>query len=130
MANLTEQIVIFKASPHRVYEALMDSAQHSAFTNSKAEISREVGGVYTAYDGYITGVNLELVPDQKIVQSWHASDWPEHQVSVVTFLLTELAGGGTHLDFSHVDVPNGSEEEFTQGWIDNYWEPMEAYFEK
>jgi hypothetical protein len=29
-----------------------------------------------------------------------------------------------------VDVPEGTEEEFTQGWIDNYWEPMKAFLEK
>jgi hypothetical protein len=39
-----------------------------------AEISREVGGAYSAYSGYITGQNLELLPDQKIVQSWRAVD--------------------------------------------------------
>jgi len=130
MANLIEQIVIFKASPHQVYEALMDSIQHSAFTNSEAVISREVGGDYMAFGGYITGKNLELIADRKIVQSWRAMDWPEFHFSVVTFLLTELPGGGTHLDFTHVDVPDGSEDEFTQGWIDNYWEPLKAYLEK
>jgi activator of HSP90 ATPase len=130
MANLIEQIVIFRASPHEVYEALMDSVRHADFTNSPAEISREVGGDYMAYGGYIIGQNLELVPDQKIVQSWRAMDWPEEQVSVVTFWLTELPGGGTHLNFSHHDVPDGTEDEFTQGWIENYWEPLKVYLEK
>jgi uncharacterized protein YndB with AHSA1/START domain len=130
VANLIEQIVIFTASPHRVYEALMDSSQHAAFTNSEAEISREAGGAYMAYGGYISGINLELIPDRKIVQSWRAMDWPEEHFSVVTFLFTELQGGGTHLNFTHVDVPDGTEDEFTQGWIDNYWEPLKNFLEK
>lgn len=129
MSDPIEQTVHFEASPHEVYEALMDSALHTAFTNSPAEISREVGGVYMAYGGYISGANLELVPDRKIVQSWRAMDWPEDLFSVVTFLLTEQ-DGGTRLDFTHADVPDGTQDEFRQGWIDNYWEPLKAFLKE
>jgi activator of HSP90 ATPase len=129
MSNPIRQTVTFKASPHEVYEALMDSKKHAAFTGSAAEISREVGGEYIAYDGYITGKNIELVPDKKIVQSWRAVDWEEGYFSRVTFEFTSVPEG-TRLDFVHTDVPDGTEDEFTQGWIDNYWEPMEKYFEK
>ncbi len=60
-----QQAVILKVSPHEVYEALMDSRKHSKFTGEEASISREVGGKFSAYGDYITGVNLELVPDKK-----------------------------------------------------------------
>ena len=129
MSNPIRQTVNFKASAHEVYEALMDSKKHAAFTGSAAEISREVGGEYMAYDGYITGKNIELEPDKKIVQSWRAVDWDEGYFSRVTFEFTSVPEG-TRLDFVHTDVPDGTEDEFTQGWIDNYWEPMEKYFEK
>jgi activator of HSP90 ATPase len=129
MSKLIEQTVTFKASPHAVYEALMDSAQHAAFTNNEAHISREVGGEYMSYAGYITGKNLELVPDQKIIQTWRAVDWPADHFSRVTFVLTPLESG-TQLYFTHADLPDGTEAEFTQGWVDNYWEPLKAYLEK
>lgn len=129
MSKPIKQTVIFKASPHEVYEALMDSSKHTSFTGNTAEISREVGGEFMAYDGYITGKNVELMPDQKIVQSWRAVDWKEGYFSRVTFEFTAVPEG-TRLDFVHTDVPNGTEDEFTQGWIDNYWEPMKKYFDK
>jgi activator of HSP90 ATPase len=129
MSKPIHQTVTFKASPHDVYEALMDSEKHAAFSGSAAEISREAGGEYSAYDGYITGKNIELVPDRKIVQSWRAVDWPEDKFSTVTFVFTPVEGG-TRLDFTHADVPDGTEAEFTRGWIDNYWEPMKAMLEK
>lgn len=129
MSNLIEQTIILKASPHDVYEALMDSNKHAAFTNSEAQISRIVGGDYMAYAGYIVGKNLELVPDQKIVQSWRAMDWPEDHFSIVTFLLTPVTEG-TQLYFTHTNVPEGTEAEYTQGWVENYWEPMKAFLEK
>jgi activator of HSP90 ATPase len=124
-----QQTVTFKANPHEVYEALMDSKKHAAFSGSRASISREVGGEYSAYDGYITGKNVELAPDRKIVQSWRASDWPEGKFSTVTFVLLPIPEG-TRLNFTHVEVPDGTEAEFEQGWIDNYWEPMKKMLEK
>ena len=129
MSNPIQQTVTFQASPHDVYEALMDSAKHAAFTGEAAEISREVGGDYSAYDGYITGKNLKLIPDREIVQSWRASDWPEGQFSTVTFILLPIAEG-TRLNFTHVDVPDGTEEEYTHGCTENYWEPMKKMLEK
>jgi activator of HSP90 ATPase len=129
MSKPIHQTVSFKASPHEVYEALMDSKMHAAFTGGKARISRKVGGEIMAYDDYIAGKNVELVADKKIVQDWRAVDWPEGYFSRVIFEFTAVPGG-TRLDFTHTDVPEGTEAEFTQGWIDNYWEPMKKYLEK
>jgi activator of HSP90 ATPase len=128
MSKVIDQTVVFKASAHEVYEALMDSTKHAAFTNSQAQISREVGGEFKAYDGYISGKNLELEPDIKIVQSWRAVDWPDDFLSQVIFQLTPVTGG-TQLHFTHTGVPDGTQEEFTTGWIENYWEPMHSYLE-
>ena len=129
MSRTIQQSEVFKASPHAVYEALMDSATHAAFSGSAASISREVGGEFSAYDGYISGKNLELVPDRKIVQSWRAVDWPEGHYSTVTFLFISIPEG-TQLDFTHTGIPEGEESAFEEGWIDNYWEPMREYVEK
>jgi activator of HSP90 ATPase len=129
MSKLIKQTINFKATPHEVYEALMDSKKHAAFTNGKASISRKIGGTISAYDNYIAGKNIELVPDKKIVQDWRAVDWREGYFSKVTFKFTAVSKG-TRLDFTHANVPEGTEEEFTQGWIDNYWEPMKRYLEK
>jgi len=123
------QSATFKASPHEVYEALMDSRKHSQFTGSKASISRKVGGKFTAYDGYIEGINLELVPDKKIVQSWRGNDWAEGHYSRATFILKK-AEGGARLTFTQTDVPEEQYEPISQGWRDYYWKPMKKMLEK
>ncbi len=123
------QSATFKASAHEVYEALMDSRQHSRFTGDKASISRKVGGKFTAYGGYIEGTNLELTPDQKIVQSWRARDWPEGHFSRVTYSLKE-ANGGTRLTFTQSGVPDEFYDEIGQGWRDFYWKPMKEMLGK
>ena len=124
-----KQTVTFKASPHEIYEALMDSEKHSKLTESEAKISRTVGGKFSIYGGEIEGVNLYLVPDQKIVQSWRYSDWPEGHYSKVTFSLKKVPGG-TRLNFTQTGVPEEHYEDISQGWNDYYWEPMKEMLEK
>jgi activator of HSP90 ATPase len=123
------QTVNFKAEPHEVYEALMDSKKHSKFSGGKASISRKVGGKISAYDDYIEGVNVELVPDEKIVQTWRGSDWPEGHFSTVTFKI-EKTPAGSKLTFNQVGVPVEFYEDIKQGWIDWYWTPMKQMLEK
>ena len=129
MSKIIRQSVTFKAPPHEVYEALMDSRQHARFTQAPAKISRKVGGAISAFGDYITGTNLELVPDQKIVQAWHASEWPAGHMSKATFKLAPVPGG-TRLSFTHSGVPDKFVADIRQGWIDNYWVPLKAMLNK
>ncbi len=127
--KVIRQTVEFAASPHEVYEALMDSAKHAQFTGAAARISRNVGGSFTTYDGYSRGKNLKLVPDEKIVQSWRASDWPEGHFSETTFQMKKTRAG-TKLVFEQTGVPEEFYEDIAQGWIDFYWAPMKEMLEK
>ena len=117
------QQVTLKAGPHAVYETLMDSHKHTELTGDEAHISRKVGEKFTAGSGYIDGVNLKLVPDKLIVQSWRGSEWPEGHYSEATFSLEEKEGG-TLLTFTQTGVPEEHYQEINQGWQDYYWEPL------
>lgn len=123
------QSVTLKASPHEVYEMLMDSRRHSKFTEAKASISRKIGGKFTAMDGYIDGVNIDLVADKKIVQSWRGSDWREGHYSKATFSLKKVKSG-TRLTFTQSGVPDEHCAGISQGWRDFYWTPMKKMLEK
>ena len=123
------QSVEFGAPPHEVYEALMDSEKHSAFTGDEAEISREVGGRFYAYNGYIEGTNVELQPDTKIVQRWRSDGWPEGHYSIVTFELKKTRGG-TKLSFTQEGVPDDDYESRSEGWVDQYWDRMKDFLGK
>ena len=129
MLKTIRQSATFKASPHEVYEALMDSRKHSKFTANQATISRKVGGKFSAYGDSLSGTNLELVPDKKIVQAWRANDWPAGHHSKATFTLTPVKGG-TRLTFYQSGVPAEHYSGIKQGWIEFYWKPMKAMLEK
>ena len=107
----------------------MDSKKHAAFTGGKAKISRLIGGTIMAYDDYIAGKNVELLPDGKIVQDWRAVDWPEGYFSRVVFDFTAVPEG-TVPRLHPYRPPGRYRRGITQGWIENYWEPMKKYLEK
>ncbi len=123
-----KQSEVFKTTPHQVYITLMDSRQHSQFTGSKAVVGKKKGDKFTAYDGYIEGTILDLISDQKIVQSWRGSDWPEGHYSEVTFLLKEI-GDGTLLEFTQTGVPDQFYKDISHGWHEFYWTPMKQILE-
>jgi activator of HSP90 ATPase len=132
MANVKtiEQTVTIKASPHEVYEALMDSDKHSQFTGALASISRDIGGPFTAYGGALSGTILELEPDSMVVQSWRGSDdgWAPGYFSNVTFLLEDVRGE-TRLTFVKSGVPEQCYEEISQGWQTYYCPKLKAFLE-
>ncbi|MDD5067196.1 MAG: SRPBCC domain-containing protein [bacterium] len=119
------QVINFKALPHVIYELLMDSRKHSDFTGEDARINREKGGTFTAYGEYISGKNLELIQDEKIVQSWRTSDWPDEYYSTVTYSLKKTKTG-TRLVFSQEGVPAGQYKAISLGWKNFYWKPLKA----
>ena len=108
----------------------MDAKKHSAFTGAKATGEVKVGGEFSAWDGYITGRNLELEKGKRIVQEWITSEWPEgYPPSRVEFTFRKVKGG-TELTMVHSKVPEEQADEYRQGWIDNYWDPLKEYFGK
>jgi len=119
---------IIPASPEEIYQAWLDSLAHSEMTGGAANMSDQIGAAVSAWDGYIRGRNLELVPGERIVQSWRTSEFAdEHGDSVITILLQET-NEGTLLTLEHSNVPDEQRSYEEAGWQENYFEPMVAYF--
>ena len=126
----------FKVVPAQIYNFLLSSAAFSActkksfdmFTASSAKIDPVVGGVFTLFDGHITGRILELVPDQRIVESWRVVDWPAGVYSIARFDLN-AEGSGTRVIFEHVGFPEGLKQHLSEGWQQHYWDAMTKYFQ-
>ncbi len=124
------QTVSIPAKPAEVYDAFLNAKKHAAFTGSRATCDARVGGKFTAWDGYIWGKILELDKDRKIVQEWQTTEWPENAgPSVVEFRFDETEEG-TNLTMVHSRVPAEQAEDYRQGWIDCYWDPLKDYFNK
>jgi activator of HSP90 ATPase len=135
-AEAIHQEPVFKANRKRVYEALIDTAQfdkviqlsgvmQSMHLGAKpTEISREAGGAFTIFGGYITGRQVELVPDERIVQAWRTGSWDPGVYSIAKYKLVEQ-GSGTRIVFDHTGFPKGAAETLAAGWKAHYWEPLD-----
>ena len=130
------QEATFKASRARVYDVLTSAAQFDKVVrasdamksgmppNAKpTEVSRQPGGAFLLFGGYISGRNVELVPNQRLIQAWRTGSWPVGVYSIVRFELSD-AGAGTRLVFDHTGFPPGEAQHLADGWQNNYWTPM------
>jgi activator of HSP90 ATPase len=115
-------------TPERLYSAWLDSEQHAAFTGSPAKVDPQVGGSFTAWDGYIQGATLELEPFLRILQSWRTTEFPEDSPDSSLEVLVQEEKGGARLTLIHTQIPDGQAESYRQGWEDYYFQPMQAYF--
>jgi activator of HSP90 ATPase len=121
------QEVEIQAIPQRIYEALLDSKQFAAITGLRAEIDPKVGGAFSTFGGLITGRNVELIPNQRIVQAWRPESWDKGIYSIVKFEL-KAQGAGTRIVLDHTGFPEGKFAGLNSGWPERYWEPMKKYF--
>ena len=116
------------ASPKAVFDAWLDSDQHSAMTQSPATATDEIAGIFTAHDGYINGINLEIDDGRRILQTWRTSQFegtdPDSSIEV-TF---ESTAAETRLTLTHWNIPDDQADGYESGWQDFYFTPMLKYF--
>jgi activator of HSP90 ATPase len=120
------QTIDFKATPARIYEVLLDAKQFSAFTKDTAEVQPQPGAAFRLFGGRIEGRNIELIPNQRIVQAWRPASWAAGVYSIVRFELV-AAGLGARLVLDHAGFTEDKWEGLNDGWPKMYWEPLHKY---
>jgi activator of HSP90 ATPase len=117
------------ATPDRIYLAWLNGPDHTAMTGGKASVaSTEVGGAFSAWDGYIDGVHVALEPGRRIVQAWRSDDFPADAPESHLEVLLEPAPGGARITIRHTELPEGQGPAVLEGWDEWYLAPMERFF--
>ena len=125
-AESIHQEVPFRATPGRIYEALLDAKRFSHATGGMpAEINREAGGAFSLFGGLIKGRNIALVPNTRIVQAWRAGSWTDTGIYSIARFELKAQGAGTLLVFDHTGFPKGEAEHLAAGWKSNYWDNLQ-----
>jgi activator of HSP90 ATPase len=122
--------IVLPVKPEKMYKDWLDSAAHSAFTGSPAEIDPKKGGKYFAWEGYIFGKTLDLTPGKRIRQSWRTTEFPDDSPDSTLEILFEPDGDGTRLTLIHTGIPDNQSAEYKKGWEDFYFDPMKKYYKK
>ena len=121
---------VFAARASEIYAAWLSSDGHTAMTGSPAQVDGNVGGKFSAWDGYIFGSTLDLMPNLRIVQAWRTSEFPDSAPDSHLEISLEELDGGTKITITHSDMPDDQLGSYRQGWEDFYFRPMREYFGK
>ena len=124
--SLHDEITL-KTSPQRIYELLLSSKQFSTLTGRPAEIDPRAGGAFSTFGKLIEGRNIELVPNQRIVQAWRPAAWEPGLYSIVRFEL-KPRNSETAIVLDHTGFPEGDYAHLEWGWNAHYWQPLKKSF--
>ena len=128
MKNEFTLVVTINSKAEKFYEAYLSSEGHTALTGSPARVDGTVDGDFTAWDGYIQGMFLELEKNKRIVQAWRTAEFPEDAEDSIVEILLEEDHGKTKLTLKHTNIPKGQMDNYKTGWEDFYFKPMREYF--
>jgi activator of HSP90 ATPase len=126
------------AKAEAIYKAYLSSEGHSALTGSPAKVDGTVNGDFTAWDGYIQGMFLELEKNRRILHAWRTAEFPaDAEDSIVEILLEEVKTGldaprkargySTLITLKHSNIPEGQADDYKKGWEDFYFKPMREW---
>jgi activator of HSP90 ATPase len=120
------QEIDYKTTPLRIYEALLDSKQFATFTGMPADIDPKAGGAFSTFGGLVVGRNVELIPNQRLVQAWRPTHWDAGVYSIVKFDM-KTQPSGTLVVLDHTGFPPGEFDALDAGWYSHYWNPLKKF---
>ncbi|HXB46829.1 MAG TPA: SRPBCC domain-containing protein [Streptosporangiaceae bacterium] len=117
-----QQQATIPATPAQVYAILADAEVLSALSGMSGQAGRSAGEEFSAFDGHVTGRQIDMVPDQRVVQAWRFPVWEPGRYSLVRFTL-ETEDGGTRLV---IDQDGEPEEADTLGCHQTWHDHLDA----
>ena len=118
---------VIPATPEMIYTAWLDSETHEKMTGGGATASDEIGGSFSAWDGYISGENVALKANASIVQTWRTTEFKEEELDSNLEITLTPVDKSTEIPLTHTGLPEHGMQ-YRQGWVDHYFTPMKAYF--
>ena len=119
---------LIPATEEEIYAAWLNSETHAALTGDQASIEPVIGGRHSTFGGYAQGAIVELQPGRRIVQTWRTDDFPEGSPDSRLELTLEATVGGTMLTLLHTDIPGGQSDNYRDGWVKYYFDPLKRFF--
>jgi len=114
------------AEPSDVFNALTNKKMLEIWTGEKAEMEPVNDFEFSLWDGSISGVNLEIEANKKIVQQWFFGD-EENEKSLVTIKLHPHKKG-TSVELNHINIPDDAYENISEGWDEDYFGALNELF--
>ncbi len=126
MKPITQSYEI-KATPAEVFDALTNPETIKQWSGGPAQMANKVGTKFSLFGGGVHGTNLEVIPNQKLVQEWYAEEW--EKPSKVSFILVPT-GESTIIELLHEGVPESEIQKFSEGWNQHYLGQIQKMFDR
>jgi activator of HSP90 ATPase len=118
----------FPAEAAKVYELLINGAKFGDVTGMPGKGGGTQGAYFSLFGDFITGRQIELIPNERIVQAWRMMDWEEGAYSIVQFNFVQ-DGSNTKLIIDHYGYPERHHDHIITNWEPFYIAPFAKYFE-
>jgi activator of HSP90 ATPase len=70
-------------------------------------------------------VNLEFVPNEKIVQEWDFGEQKEKSIVTIVLRQEKLF---TNIELTHTNIPNEAWDDMVNGWDNYYFGALKEFF--
>lgn len=116
---------IVPGPPEDVFIALTNPFTIELWTGYPAVMNDKPNTEFSLWDGDITGKNLEVIQNQKIVQEWYFGDNSEKSIVTISLLLHNK---GCKVELEHINIPSEDFENITEGWNNYYFGSLIDFF--
>jgi len=127
MRNIIRHSVVLPACAEKLFEMYMNPLTHQAITGALVDIGDEKGSKFSAFDGALTGMTLEVIKPRLIIQSWRSVNFMVEDPDSTLIISFTSEGDEGRIDLIHLDVPDQDFDGVDQGWEKYYWEPWRVY---
>ncbi len=118
----------FPVSTDRLFNDWLSSEGHTAMTGSKAHIHPKADSPYSTWNGYISGLTLEVEQGRRILQSWRTTDFKATDTDAMLELILDPTDAGCVLHLRQWNLPEGTADSYHKGWDEFYFTPMQRYY--
>ncbi|MDK2979449.1 MAG: hypothetical protein PWP52_2163 [Bacteroidales bacterium] len=115
------------ATPEEIFIALTNPFTIELWSGYKAIMDDKEGTEFTLWDGDISGKNLTIEKDKKIVQEWYFGE--QDNRSIVTIKIHEK-NKGAQIELNHTNIPDEVYDNIIKGWDEYYFGALKTFFEE
>ena len=117
---------IIPAEPEEVYMALTNPFTIELWTGYPAIMDENIGTEFSLWEGDITGKNIEIEKNKKIIQQWYFDGQLEESIVTIKIFTNKK---GTQVELIHKNIPDEVFDNIKEGWNDFYFGAIKAFFE-
>ncbi len=125
MKNFKKYFII-PAEPEEVFYALTNPFTIELWSGYPATMDAEVGTEFSLWEGDITGKNIEIIPNKKIVQEWYFGDITEKSIATIKIFEDKK---GSQVEVIHENIPDQDFDNIVDGWKEHYMGAIKEFFE-